>query len=309
MRYLQFLSQMHEIVDPGTYLEIGLRNGNSMSLARCPAIGIDPDFTVTAELVAPVWMFRTTSDEYFERPEPLAPFDGRAIDFAFIDGLHLFEFALRDFMYVERNSAPWTVAVLDDIFPRNVDEAARNRHTNAWTGDVFKIIQVLRERRPDLTLTLVNTMPTGLLMISGLDSKNTVLTDQYDDIIESTVKPDPQDVPAEILERHGVITPEEALSLDFLKKLREQRPGGGPEAEKRIAIVPRRPLAGPVDVVRHPAGGTPAASAKKTAPATKTASTAAKKTTVPGSGKMPAKKKKKSFASRVRRKVLGAPKK
>lgn len=250
MRYLEFLSRMQDALDPGTYLEIGIRNGNSLSLARCPTIGIDPDFTLTAELAGPVWLFRTTSDEYFTRPEPLAPFDGMPIDLAFIDGMHLFEYALRDFINVEKHSAPWTVVVFDDMFPANVDQAARNRHTKAWTGDVFKIIQVFRERRPDLQLTFVNTTPTGLLMIHGLDSSNRVLEEQYDEIVATMVHDDPQEVPDFIIKREGAISPAEALSLDTLAQLRAARPGGGSDARRREAIAPRRALKGPVDVIR-----------------------------------------------------------
>jgi hypothetical protein len=240
---------MQDVIDPGTYLEIGIRNGNSLSLARCPTVGIDPDFTLTAELAAPVWLFRTTSDEYFTRAAPLAPFEGKPIDFAFIDGMHLFEYALRDFINVEKHSAPWTVVVFDDMFPANVDQAARHRHTKAWTGDVYKIIQLFRERRPDLQLTFVKTTPTGLLIISNLDSSSRVLEEQYDEIVATMVHDDPQVVPEEILKRQGALAPAEALSLDTWTKLRAARPGGGEDARRREAIAPRRALRGPVDIV------------------------------------------------------------
>ena len=86
MRYLDFLSVLHERLEPSTYLEVGIRNGNSLALARCRSVGIDPAYQLTAELDGDVALFRTISDEYFSRPEPLAPFDGRAVDLAFIDG-------------------------------------------------------------------------------------------------------------------------------------------------------------------------------------------------------------------------------
>jgi hypothetical protein len=35
------------------------------------------------------------------------------------------------------------VVVLDNMLPRNTKEAARKRHSRAWTGDVYKIQQVL----------------------------------------------------------------------------------------------------------------------------------------------------------------------
>ena len=54
---------------------------------------------------------------------------GTTLDLAFIDGMHLFEYALRDFINVERFADWSSVIVFDDMLPRNVDEAARDRHT------------------------------------------------------------------------------------------------------------------------------------------------------------------------------------
>jgi hypothetical protein len=34
LRYLDFLSVLHERLEPSTYLEVGIRNGNSLALAR-----------------------------------------------------------------------------------------------------------------------------------------------------------------------------------------------------------------------------------------------------------------------------------
>jgi predicted O-methyltransferase YrrM len=70
-------------------------------------------------------LVRSTSDEYFSRPDPLALTGGQPFDLAFIDGLHLLEFALRDFINTERFSTPTSVIVFDDVLPRTVEEAAK----------------------------------------------------------------------------------------------------------------------------------------------------------------------------------------
>src|SRR5438445_13268266 len=98
MRYLPFLRAVHELLEPERYLEIGVRYGDSLALARCRAVGIDPAFTISSELSCDLTLFRTTSDEYFARPDPLAPTGGKPFDLAFIDGLPLFEFALPHFI-------------------------------------------------------------------------------------------------------------------------------------------------------------------------------------------------------------------
>jgi hypothetical protein len=226
MRYLNFLRGLHDELQPSTYLEIGIRNGGSLALSRCRSVGIDPAYNLTAEIDGDVALFRTISDEYFSRPDPLAPFGGRPIELAFIDGLHLFEFALRDFIYVERHAAIGGVAIFDDIFPRTVDEAARDRHTVSWTGDVFKVLQVLERRRPDLVCVRVGTQPTGLFVVAGLDPSSTVLSDHYDEIVAEYVTGDPQEVPDEILGRVGVQPPERMLAAPFFSAIREARDSG-----------------------------------------------------------------------------------
>ena len=137
MRYLSFLRKVHRLLAPERYLEIGIRSGTSLALARCRAVGIDPTFAIDAKVDCDLALFRTTSDEYFARDDQLGPTGGEPFDLAFIDGLHLFEFALRDFINTERHCSAKSLIIFDDVLPRTVDEAARVRHTAAWTGDVF----------------------------------------------------------------------------------------------------------------------------------------------------------------------------
>src|SRR4051794_16867085 len=122
MEYLEFLEGLHAAVRPEAYLEIGLRHGDSLALAACPSLGVDPAFNLKVQLGDDVTLLRETSDEYFGREKPLRPLGGRRVDMAFIDGMHLSELALRDFMGVERLSR-WTgAAIFDDILPPTVEE-------------------------------------------------------------------------------------------------------------------------------------------------------------------------------------------
>ena len=224
MRHLDFLRALHERLLPATYLQIGVRDGSSLALSRCRSIGVDPAFDVTAELDGNISLIRSISDEFFSRPEPLAPFGGRPVDLAVIDGLHLFEFALRDFVNVERHVTPSSVVIFDDAFPRTVDEAARKRHTESWTGDVYKLLAVLRQHRPDLTCLRVGTEPMGLLVVVGLDPTSTVLADAYDGIVAEHVTPDPQLVPADILSGITALPPQRVLDTSLWQILRDAGP-------------------------------------------------------------------------------------
>src|SRR5262245_21958790 len=134
---------------------------------------------------------------------------GDGIDLAFIDGMHLVEYALRDFMNVERCSAPGAVIVFDDVLPRSQAEAARVQCPGDWTGDVFHITDILRLLRPDLTLMLANTGPTGTLVVTRLDPASTVLRDRYDHIVNVWARDLP--VPDRVLNRLGAVPAEQAL--------------------------------------------------------------------------------------------------
>ncbi|MDN5766687.1 MAG: class I SAM-dependent methyltransferase [Humibacillus sp.] len=226
MDYLTFLRALHDQLQPRTYVEVGVREGGSLSLSRVPSIGIDPAFSINRELAAPCHVFRTTSDEYFARPQPLAPFGKEPIDLAFIDGMHLSEFALRDFINIETFSHWAGLVIFDDMLPRTVAEAARGRHTLQWTGDVYKIIGILRRLRPDLVVTLVGTKPTGLLLVHGLDPQSRVLADAYPDLERECVTEDPQPVPKETLLWSEAVEPEDVISSPLWSTLRSARESG-----------------------------------------------------------------------------------
>jgi hypothetical protein len=236
MQYLSFLTAVHRLLAPQRYLEIGIRKGVSLSLSRCRSVAIDPAYSIVAELDCDAALFRTTSDEYFARPDPLAPTGGLPFDLTFIDGMHLFEFALRDFINAERHSSPTSVIIFDDVLPRGVAEAARLRHTNDWTGDVYSVIETLAKYRPDLTVLPVSTRPTGLLLVLGLDPDNTALADNYDEILAEFRRPDPQPVPPALMDRLTAVPPQRVLDAGFWSVLKSS--AGAAPAAVRAELAP-----------------------------------------------------------------------
>jgi predicted O-methyltransferase YrrM len=215
----ELLRSLHAALEPRTYLEIGVFTGSSLGLSRTRSIGVDPAYTITKEIACEVQLCRTTSDEFFARSNALAFFEGVPIDLAFIDGMHLAEFALRDFMTVEKHMSPAGVVLLDDMLPRNSLEAARDRRTAAWAGDVFKVADILRSYRPDLTIIPVNTSPTGTVLVLGLDPTSRVLEDNYDAALAACLAPDPQVVPEETLHRTHAVDPKTLMESPVWAKL------------------------------------------------------------------------------------------
>jgi hypothetical protein len=65
-----------------------------------------------------------------------------------------------------------------------VGDESEGRFRTWWTGDVWKIIPVLRKFRPDLKLFIFDCAPTGLVVVSNLDSGSNALRIAYGDILD-----------------------------------------------------------------------------------------------------------------------------
>jgi Methyltransferase domain len=211
LRRHEFLRALHQLTAPRSYVETGIHKGQSLTLSRVPSIGIDPEFAISSEVMADVHLARTSSDEFFARKDPLAHLPKKVIDLAFIDGMHLAEYALRDYLAVERFTTPASVVVFDDMLPRSIDEAARHRHTAAWTGDVYKAAEALRTMCPDLVVLEVDTQPTGLVVVLTPDATRGGVLAGYDEWLDIALAPDPQDVPSEVLNRTRARDPQKLL--------------------------------------------------------------------------------------------------
>jgi predicted O-methyltransferase YrrM len=222
----ELLEMLHQKTRPRTYLEIGIRTGNSMALSRTRSIGVDPLFKIDKPIHCDVQLIKSTSDDFFARDNPLAHFGGVPVDLAFIDGMHLSEFALRDFINIEPFMADAGVIVIDDVLPRNGLEAARDRKTEPWTGDVYKVIEILRRRRPDLVVLLINTAPTGTAVVVGVDQASTILKDAYTAEEQYLLQPDPQTPPQEYLDRSIATEPDVLLASGMWSQLARIREPG-----------------------------------------------------------------------------------
>lgn len=187
--YKAVLNNLHRWLAPATYLEIGVETGESLSqaCAQTHCIGIDPAPQIRYPLPPRCDIYSLTSDAFFAQFDPQALFGLRPVDFAFIDGLHVFEAALRDFIHVEQASRHDSVIAIHDCIPLDAATSARQRTTNFWSGDTWKLILALRKYRPDLQLVSVATKPTGLGLVTGLDPDNRLLLEQYDRIVEEFI--------------------------------------------------------------------------------------------------------------------------
>ena len=184
--YRRLIKRLHQTIKPKAYFEIGVDDGGSISLAECPSVGVDPDFELIHPLRHPTRIFRQESDTFFANEGLSKQVFGMDFDLAFIDGMHLSEFVLRDFMNVEKRVSKSCVIVVDDVLPEQAVMAERPRHFNAWCGDVYKLIFILQQYRPDLRIDVIPAMAgpyrKGIAVISNLDPDNDTLWNSYDTI-------------------------------------------------------------------------------------------------------------------------------
>ena len=218
-----FLVRLHQLVKPRFYTEIGVEYGNSLRLADCPALGIDPAPQLTAPLDPRHKLSLTTSDDFFMLTDAASQL--QQIDLSYIDGMHQIEFALRDFMQMELFCHAGSVVIVDDIYPAHALQGERIRQSRFWTGDVWKIIKLLESARPDLILLPLDTSPTGSLLVLGLDPNNRTLWDKFDVLMHWSIN-DWTETPDEIVQRTKKFDPRDPLITRILTMTREGRENG-----------------------------------------------------------------------------------
>jgi hypothetical protein len=185
--YLRFLAQLHASTLFDWYLEIGCRDGKSFAPVRSKTIAVDPFFQADLNIIGPkpqLHIFQTTSDDFFKTD--FLKRNKIKLSFAFLDGMHLIEYLLRDFVNAEAAAAPGAAIAIHDCVPSDADMTTRDLSglkTTAWAGDVWKLLPILAEYRPDLKVEVLNCRPTGLVLVSNLSPRSTVLTRAYDEIL------------------------------------------------------------------------------------------------------------------------------
>jgi hypothetical protein len=184
--YRDVLSRLHARLSPRTYLEIGVESGATLALARTAtrAVGVDPvSSRISQPLPENARLYQVESDAFFANESKETVFDGSDVDLTFIDGMHWFEYALRDFANAERWASPAGAIVMHDCLAVAEPCARRARSSQFWVGDTWKALEAILDYRPDLTVHVIATPPSGLVVVRGLSPGSTVLFDAMDEIV------------------------------------------------------------------------------------------------------------------------------
>ena len=216
--YREVLSYLHDRLRPATYVEIGVRTAGSLALAGActAAIGIDPMFRIERPIRARARLYPLTSDEFFDHYDLLEELHAPRLAMAFVDGLHHFEQVLRDFINLERYADRETLMLFHDCLPVSRIAATRPPRTTMRCGDVWKIIPCLRKYRPDLTVRILPTIPSGLGIVIGGDRNSSVLGQRLEQIVAEhrDMELDYEYLTPELLEQMPGILPNDPQHID-----------------------------------------------------------------------------------------------
>lgn len=186
-RYEEWLRQYHLRSEADWYLEVGSETGKSLVTVSANTIAVDPAFRLIQDVTTSkriVHLFQMTSDSFFATD--FANRNNIELDVAFLDGMHNFEFLLRDFIGTERISRSTATIFMHDCIPANRIQARREYASNKsrfWAGDVWKLLPILRQYRPHLRIEVLDLAPTGLVSVRNLDPSSSALKNNYEAIL------------------------------------------------------------------------------------------------------------------------------
>jgi len=184
--YLKWLEWFHVNIQPANYVEIGVESGRSLQFAKTPTrvVGIDPEPKIVHGFESWTKIFKQESDTFFKENNLRSVFGNSTVNMAFIDGLHHYDQALKDFMNIELYSEHKTVILFHDVYPAVPATATRAWNTTYWAGDTWKVMTILRKHRPDLKMFTIPTFPTGLGVITNLNPRFSILNSKFDDLVK-----------------------------------------------------------------------------------------------------------------------------
>jgi hypothetical protein len=205
------LALIHELLKPVFYLEIGIAQGKSLALATCSAVGVDPVPRQLEHLPDTTRLVTATSDEFFaDMAMHILP---HPPDLILLDGMPLLEYLLRDLIHAEALAHSKTLIMIPGVLPPDPTQATRRRTGPDWTGDIWKLPEILQIHRPDLRRMLLDVTPSGLLLITNLDPASTVLSDKTPEILSTYESM--KMVPEKVSSRSGAVVPDQVVLKGF----------------------------------------------------------------------------------------------
>lgn len=166
MNRLEIIQTLMQKKNLKNYLEIGVFNGHIFFRIRSNfKLAVDPEFRFDnmriwgKTLINPYNLynqyFSKTSDAFFNEDAPRV-INNKKIDIALIDGMHEYDYALRDVENTLRYLSDDGVIIMHDCNPLTKTAASSFREweerkfADTWNGDVWKVILHMQSLRNDV---------------------------------------------------------------------------------------------------------------------------------------------------------------
>ncbi|MDA9823678.1 hypothetical protein N9C56_14485 [Paracoccaceae bacterium] len=129
--------------------------------------------------------FQEKSQSFFERD--LVDLPSLRCELGFIDGMHLFEYALQDFINLTRMSTPGALFLFHDVMPWSFEMTTRDHKTlkksAPWVGDIWKLIPIFIEAGMKDFISVLTSAPSGLIAVTNPGEQLTNnLIEKFDEI-------------------------------------------------------------------------------------------------------------------------------
>jgi hypothetical protein len=131
-----------------------------------------------------------------------------------LDGMPLLEYLLRDLIHAEALAHSKALIMIPGILPPDPSHATRRRTGPDWTGDIWKLPEILQIHRPDLRRLLLDVTPSGLLLITNLDPTSTVLSEKSQGILSTYESMEM--LPEKVTTRSDAVAPDQGVIREFV---------------------------------------------------------------------------------------------
>lgn len=234
MNRVEIINTISALIGALQYLEIGIAEGNTLVNVNVPnKVGVDPNPRYKAmdkkriEEIHQIEIHEIESDHFFF-------YNTRYFDVVFVDGLHIYEQAIKDILnslnFLNHNG----FVVVHDILPKDEKSASRDRSTFEWNGDVWKVVYDIYKNYPDIGY-FVSESDAGLGVMWKKNGSNFYLPKWNDDI---------RDLSYRFFEENGKfflnrVKPDvESIKIRLSKSLRERNRLSNiyPDQNKRCTI-------------------------------------------------------------------------
>lgn len=166
--YLDYINQNYHEKGIQSYLEVGVRWGDGLALAKpgCRSVGVDPNFQLRMDLPSDPELYSMTSDDFFFEHSGTY---SSAFELIFLDGLHEARQTAKDIWHALEVLKPGGEILVHDVLPVSMTVASPEPKSHFWTGNVWQSAFAFCGKGYPLKWEFIDAFPSGLLRLYDID--------------------------------------------------------------------------------------------------------------------------------------------